>query len=380
MMRQWLLSKSSINYDAPTIDIIRLARSDGVSPRLFFKLIKYFGSAKVALERISEFSIKGGRKKPIKIFSETETEKEIEKLNKINAAIVTYNDPRYSKLLLKTTYAPPFLIYKGNIKLLNKPGIAIVGSRNASMGALSFTKKIVKDLIHNPYVIISGLARGIDTVAHESSFPNTIAVLASGIDHIYPPQNKLLYEKISKEGLLVAELPFGTVPLAQYFPQRNRIIAGLAIATVVMEASLKSGSLITAKFALEYNREVFAVPGFPLDPRSHGANKLIKQGANIVESCEDILNNMPISDNIENLSDYDNKYHQITFMPNSYQNITESDRKKILNLLSSTPIEIELLLEHTGISLPSLYTILLELELAEKIVRHPGEKISLVYG
>lgn len=382
MTRQWLLRKSSITYDASTIDILRLARSDGISPRLFFKLIEYFGNAGSALEKISEFSLKGGRKKPIKIFSNSEVEKEIEQFNKINAAIVTYNDPRYPKLLLNTTYAPPFLIYKGNIELLNKPSIAIVGARNASMGALTFTRKIVKDLaqIHNPYVIISGLARGIDTVAHEASFPNTVAVLASGIDYIYPPQNKLLYEKIAEEGLLIAELPFGTAPLAQHFPQRNRIIAGITLATIVMEASLKSGSLITARFALEYNREVFAVPGFPLDPRSHGTNKLIKQGANIVESYEDIINNMPLSNNIENLSDYNNRYHQITFMPNSYQKITESDRKKILGLLSSTPIEIELLLDHTGISLSNLHTILLELELAEKIIRHPGEKISLIYS
>jgi DNA processing protein len=254
----------------------------------------------------------------------------------------------------------------------------VVGARNCSANAMAFTKKITQELQGLNFAIASGLARGIDTVAHKASLPNTIAVIAGGLGHIYPPENKDLYHEIAKHGLIVAELPFGTAPLAQHFPQRNRIISGISLATIVMEASLQSGSLITAKFALDQGREVFAVPGFPMDPRSSGTNKLIKDGALVVENVADIVNNLPT------LEYYKSKFEELkaNFVTEKLINsdiVDAEARKAIISLLSGAPIDVEIIVQYTNLPINIVNIVLLELELANKILRSSSNKITLLY-
>lgn len=370
-------------YSPETIDILRLIRSENVGPRTFFNLIKFFGSATKALENIQEFSLKGGRVKPIKVCSKDAALKELSELDRNKSRLITYRDPDYPKLLLQIPDAPPVLSYKGNVSLLNHDKIiAIVGARNSSANGRFFASKITEELVKAGYFTVSGLARGIDSSVHISSLGQTIAVIAGGIDHIYPPENKKLYAQIADNGLVLAELQIGSRPLSQHFPQRNRIISGIALATVVIEAGLKSGSLITANFAAEQNRDVFAVPGFPLDPRCIGSNRLIKNGAYLLESAEDIIENvsrrekpdisLPFKELDQHVINFSN------FMGDNIQ-ITKRDRENVLELLSASPVSFEEILNELNISLPALYTICLELELAGKIIRSPGNKISLLY-
>jgi len=225
------------------------------------------------------------------------------------------------------------------------------------------------------------LARGVDTAAHQANISKTIAVIAGGIDHIYPPENSKLYEQIAADGLIIAELPIGSKPIGQHFPQRNRLISGLSLGTVVIEASLKSGSLITARSALDQNREIFAVPGFPLDPRCQGTNKLIKEGAHLVESLQDIILNLPNYEKIKKVLE-DSAYGSDNFkiLGSSHVNqINDNMRKSVIELLSSTPVDFDCLVQETRLPLQIIYTIILELELAGRIVRYPGNKISLIY-
>lgn len=381
MLNNLFTRKGDPAYSEETIEILRLIRSENVGPRTFAQLIKFFGSAGKALENIGDFSLKGGRSKPIKIFSKAAAEKEIELLTKNKAYLLTYKDFNYSQLLLQIHDFPPIISYKGNPDLLNSEKItAIVGARNSSINSRSFARQISRDLVKAGYVTVSGLARGIDTAVHEASGSQNIAVVAGGIDHIYPPENKKLYEKIIAEALLIAELPIGSKPLSQHFPQRNRIISGLSLATIVIEASLKSGSLITANYALEQNREVFAVPGFPLDPRCMGSNKLIKDGAYLLESSLDVISNVASYKKLQQSFAEPSTTNQGFIVPDGNNvNIKQQDREMVMTLLSSTPVTYELLLSETKLAMPVIYTICLELELAGKISRHAGNKISLVY-
>lgn len=382
MLSELFLGKPPFTYPADFVDILRLIRSENVGPRTFLALIKFFGNPRKALENIEEFSTRGGKSKPIKIFSQSEIEKELELLTKNGAKLISYQCPHYSKLLLQIPDLPPILSYKGDIELLNYPqSIAIVGARNASINGCTFATKIAKELIELGYITVSGLARGIDTAVHQAATDKTIAVLAGGIDYIYPPENTKLYQQIADNGLIIAELPIGSKPLGQHFPQRNRLISALALGTIVVEASLKSGSLITAKCALEQNREVFAVPGFPLDPRSQGANKLIKDGAYLVESVQDITLNLPdyaiFKKSLEDSAITGNNFK---LLENKETNkVTSNMRLQVTELLSPTPVDIDCLAKESGIPLPVIYAVILELELAGSVIRHPGNKISLVY-
>ncbi len=380
MFKELFLGEKKSTYTQETLDILKLARSENVGHRTFFALIKLFGNAKSALENIEEFSLRGGRSKPIKIYTQASVESELQMLAKNKAHLIAYNSANYSYLLSQINDYPPILSYKGNIKLLSDPNcIAIVGSRNASINGRSFTSNIAKKMIEMGYNIVSGLARGIDTAAHLVDISKTIAVIAGGIDNIYPQENHRLYQKIAEEGLIIAELPVGTSPLAQHFPQRNRIISGLSLATIVVEANLKSGSLITAKFALEQNREVFAVPGFPLDPRAQGTNKLIKQGAHLLESYEDIVDNLPNYNSLKQ-SIYDSSNDNFKTIESKELHKTDNSmRQEIMALLSVTPIGLEDLLKATDFSMQIIYIILLELELAGKIIRHSGNRFSLIF-
>jgi DNA processing protein len=384
MFKELFSREEKIIYSDDIINILRLIRSENVGPRTFFHLIKLFGTASIALDNIEAFSIRGGRSKAIKVFSRSDAEREIELLTKHNAQIITYKSPLYSSLLLEIYDPPPLLSYKGNINLLNHPRpIAIVGARNASINGRFFATKISKELIEQEYIVVSGLARGIDAAAHEASIPNTIAVIAGGIDHIYPPENAKLYANIANNGLIIAELAIGSEPIGQHFPQRNRLISGLSIGTIVIEAGLKSGSLITARNTLEQNRELFVVPGFPLDPRSLGGNKLLKNGAHLVESIEDIISNLSnyssnqsktsLNDAINN----DNNFKQLDIK--YLDQVTDEMRKQILLLLSAVPVHFSQLEIATNLPIQIIYAILLEFELAGKITRDIGNHISLIY-
>lgn len=382
MFKGLLCADTKPHITPEIINTLRLIRSENVGPRTFFALVSFFGNSTTAIENIAEFSLRGGRTKPIKICSYETAIKELELLHKNHANIVSYNCGDYSKLLSQIHDAPPILTYKGNIELLSNPQtIAIVGARNASVNGRFFASKIAKELSAQNYVIASGFARGIDTAAHSVNTKNTIAVLAGGIDYIYPPENHKLYEKIANEGLVIAELPIGAKPLAQHFPRRNRLISGLSLGVVIIEASLKSGSLITAKYALEQNREIFALPGFPLDPRNSGANKLIKDGAHLIESTEDIIANLTnygkCNKLLEELQRKDNNCTLTSCK--STDTIDDNMRRAILATLSSTPVDFDDIINASAIPASIVCSIMIELELARKVIRHQRNKFCLTY-
>ncbi|MDX1923901.1 MAG: DNA-processing protein DprA [Rickettsiaceae bacterium] len=359
-----ILRKGSTQPDSKIIAILRLIRSENIGPKTFHNLVKYYGSPEVALENLPEFIKRSNSK--IKIASKESALQEIEALDKIGAGLIAYTGSEYSYLLRTIDNFPPILSYKGDLSLMQKQCAAIVGARNCSISGKQIATKIAQELSYAGVVIVSGLARGIDTAAHIASKPNTISVIAGGIDNIYPPENHKLYQEISENGLLMAELPVGSVPMARHFPQRNRIISALSLATIVIEASLNSGSLITAQFALEQNREVFACPGFPLDPRCKGSNKLIKEGAQLLESSEDILSFINSESSI--LKD------EISYIKTApvYRHVDESllneqNRAIILSLLSAHPVTIEDIAEQSSLPYSIILTILLEYEIQERV-------------
>ena len=376
MLESLFSANKKPSYSQEDLDILRLIRSENVGPRTFLSLIQIFGSASKALDNIQDFAVRGGRSKPIKLYTKDAAEKELELLYQVSAKMLTYKHHSYPRLLLQIPDLPPVISYKGNIDLLEEKLVAIVGARNSSINGKSFTKQIATDLVKNGITVVSGLARGIDTAAHLASLPKTVGVIAGGIDHIYPPENAKLFEQMAEEGLIIAELPVGSVPLAQHFPQRNRIISGISLATLVIEAGLKSGSLITARLALEQNREVFAMPGFPMDPRCHGTNKLIKDGAHVLESVDDVLEHLQVHTTAKLMERENDAFKPLQI---DYSSITPSLRNQVTEALSSTSIGLESLIDEVKLPIPIVYTILLELELAGRISRHPGGRISLVY-
>lgn len=367
--------------DEERINWLRLIRSENIGIKTFNSLLKMYGSAEKAIEKAGEMSLRGGREKPITIFSYDRAEQEIANCRKIGARIIALPEPEYPALLRQISDAPPIITVLGNTDILNHQTIAVVGARNASANGCRFAYKIAEKLGEHNYVVVSGLARGIDAAAHKGSLQSgTIAVIAGGIDHIYPRENEALYNNIKENGAIIAELPIGTAPKAQHFPQRNRIISGISLGTIVVEASTKSGSLITARCALEQNREVFAVPGSPLDPRCEGPNKLIKQGAVLTESIEDIIDNInhpPANKNYGAFAELDVDAGNDFLVEPDEQNISNA-RNTIKSLLSSTAVEVDELIGQSGLPTQIVQVVLLELELAESLIRHPGNKVSLL--
>jgi DNA processing protein len=372
-----------MNCHKNNTDILRLIRSENVGPKTYQDLIKLYGSAKAALEQVEKLSLTGGRKIPIKLCSLDQAEKELEAASKIGANILSHHDLDYPILLKETDDFPPIITVLGDITLLNKPQLAIVGARNASSNGCLFAYHMAKDLAKEGIITTSGLARGIDTASHKGALTTgtSIAVIAGGIDNIYPPENKELRNLIANKGAVIAELPYESIPKSIHFPQRNRIISGLSFGTLVVEATLKSGSLITARIALAQNREVFSVPGFPMDPRCKGTNYLLKQGAILVENINDILDNIQfkikeptnkLNDSKQNdyTHDHDNNYSESEF---------NEARTTILSSLSCSPTDIDEICFQYKIPSKIVITIIVELELAGKIERLPGNKIALIY-
>lgn len=349
-----------------TFDALRLIRSEKIGTKTFSDLIKIFKTPTKALEHLLQTN---NLNQKIKLSNPEKIQDEISKTYNYGARIISCFDSEYPELLKQTPGYPPIIIAKGNTELLSKNKIAIVGSRNASANGMHFAYQIAQEL--SEYVICSGLARGIDTYAHMGSIKHgTIAVIAGGIDNIYPPENEKLYQQILDEGLIITETPFNVLPKAQHFPSRNRIISGLAFATIVVEANIKSGSLITARFALEQNREVFAVPGFPLDQRYSGTNKLIKNGAHLFESTQDVINilesfqpNLKIYNQPTDFLENDNDEDIIK------TNDISKVKQEILSKLSFTPISFDNLARILHFPRKLLYLAIVELELEENIKR-----------
>lgn len=362
------------------IDCLRLIRSENVGVKTFQSLISLYGSPAKALEAIPEISQKGGRKKPLKIMSLSDAEKEIENSERKNAKIISIYDDEYPRLLKQISDYPPVITVYGNQDVLNKPSISIVGSRNSSINGCKFTSKLCYELGQNKILSVSGLARGIDTAAHKGSLDfGTIAVVATGIDIIYPAENKELFKKIGEKGAVIAEMPFGSMPKPQHFPRRNRIISGLSLATVVIEANLKSGSLITARTALEQNREVFAVPGSPLDGRSAGTNKLIKDGAHLLSDVDDVLNNINFNlDHLDSLEEENDLFSQAYHNNTIDESMIDKARKEITSMIGYTPTSIDDIIENCDYPTNIVIAVMLELELADKLERSYGNKVCMV--
>jgi DNA processing protein len=358
--------------DAEKLDWLRLIRSDNVGPRTFRSLLKYHGSAAAALSALPDLARRGGASRPARIFPRDEAEREIDGARRMGVHFVAVSDAGYPARLATIDDAPPLLAARGDRAALTRDAIAIVGSRNASAAGMKFAQVLARDLADAGFIIVSGLARGIDQAAHRASLAGgTVAVLAGGHSQIYPPEHaNLLLEIVGGTGAAISEMPLGHAPRAADFPRRNRLISGAAVAVVIVEAAQRSGSLITARMAAEQGREVFAVPGSPLDPRAAGANDLIKQGATLITSAEDIISVVnPILDRPISLEEPDNP----DFLPEP----DHATRAQVIGLLGPTPVGIDDLIRMSGASATTVRVVLLELELAGRLEQFGGGQVAL---
>lgn len=363
--------------DQQRLDWLRLIRAENVGPRTFRALINEFGTAARALVRVSELARRGGRGE-LPIPSREEAEAEFKAAKRAGIRFVAIGEEEYPPLLREIDDAPPLLAVRGQPGVLTRPAVAVVGSRNASAAGNRFAAILARDLGEAGFVIVSGLARGIDTAGHRASLATgTVAVLAGGQDKIYPPEHGELVEEIVLDGAAVSEMPMGWEPRARDFPRRNRIIAGMSLGVVVVEAAERSGSLITARLALEAGREVFAVPGSPVDPRAAGTNRLLKQGATLVSSAEDVIEALtPIMGRPVPPASIREPAREETApepLPSD-----EALRTRIAGLLSPAPVSIDELARQAGAPAGAVQIILLEMELAGRLVRHGGSLVSLI--
>ncbi|WP_457092541.1 DNA-processing protein DprA [Microvirga sp. P5_D2] len=390
--------------DEQRLDWLRLIRSENVGPRTFRALINQFGGASAALEALPDLARKGGRLL-LKVTSRAEAEKEMAAAVRLGVRFVAMGEPDYPKTLKAIDTAPPLIAVRGSTEVLSKPCVAMVGSRNASASGLTFTERLSRQLGEAGYVVVSGLARGIDTRAHRATLATgTVAVLAGGHDKIYPSENEpLLRSIIENGGAIVSEMPMGWEPRGRDFPRRNRIVSGLSYGVVVVEAARRSGSLITARFALEQGREVFAVPGSPLDPRAEGTNDLIRDGANLCAeinhvtsvleplvatgsrldmSAEEPLRLVGTEELWDELDLPDvPRAPKGTFMPDSgFPEEAGEGEADLIQLLGPSPVSIDDLVRQSGLPIRSVQMTLLELEIAGRLERHGGNAVSLIAG
>ena len=408
---------------------LQLIRSENVGPVTFRELIRHFGSAIAALEGLPELAARSGRR--VRIASRTEAEREIDQLSRLGGQFVGIREAGYPAWLKAIDAAPPLLSVRGSLAVLEKPMIAIVGARSASVVGCRLAQRLARDLGDGGFVIASGLARGIDAAAHEAALQGgTVAVFAGGLDRLYPPENAALADRIlASGGAHVSEMPLGWEPRSRDFPRRNRLVAGMASGTVIVEAALRSGSLITARLAGEQGRAVFAVPGSPLDPRAAGTNQLIKQGAHLVTEAADVLEivapmlgrafapqaGWPAGGG-DGLAEH--RFEGVSFldadealeadaMPDEEASAREGttrhaasrpgmategpravvpdaaqhdrDRARLVEALGPAPTEIDALIRFTGLSAALVQMLLLELDLAGRIEHHAGQRISLLH-
>ena len=363
---------------AERLDWVRLIRSENVGPRTFRRLLERFGTASAALAALPELARRGGGKRPIVVCPKATAEAELEVAQKLGAHVLAWGEDAYPRHLAAIDDAPPVLYARGNPSLLGRPMVAMVGARNASVNGRNLARRMAADLGRAGLVVASGLARGIDTAAHEGSLAaGTVAVLAGGVDVIYPPENQRLYDDIAAMGCVVSEMPAGTQPQASHFPRRNRIISGLSLGVVVVEASLKSGSLITARMAADQGREVFAVPGHPADPRANGPNDLIRHGAALTESAADVL--AVLDDMLRRpLAEGEGKGFSAAPPASPSDAELERARGRVMESLGASPVTVDLLIRECQLSASVVSLVLLELELAGRLERHPGNQVSLL--
>ncbi|MCZ4272914.1 DNA-processing protein DprA [Maritalea porphyrae] len=355
---------------------LRLIRSENVGPATFKRLINRYGTVDAALNALPALAARGGAAKPIKVCPTEDAIREIEQLNKLGGRLVALGEPDFPPLLAHASGAPPLLSVLGQARFDMQKSLAIVGARNASAAGMALTRQLASELGQEGYIIISGLARGIDSAAHAASLKNgTVAVFAGGVDHIYPEQNRDLAQSIvDNGGLLVSEMPLGTRPIARDFPRRNRIVAGISLGVMVVEAAIRSGSLITARLANEQNRDVMAIPGFPLDPRAAGGNKLIRDGATLVRNVDDIieqLNTFELSQ--PTLFNEDEEEFATEWDMDQAPNATD----EVLSALSHTPIAIDEVIRATNLPAQAVQMVLLDLEIAGRIERSAGQLVNI---
>jgi DNA processing protein len=360
--------------DEQRLDWLRLIRSSHVGPRTFLELVNHFGGARAALEALPSLARRGGGPIP-RIFSREEAEAELRAARARGIVFVALGEPDYPSRLARIDDAPPLLAVQGERAIFARPLVAIVGSRNASAAGMKFAERLARDLGNAGYAVVSGLARGIDAAAHRASLASgTIAVLAGGHERIYPAEHLSLLDAILKTGAAVSEMPLGWEPRARDFPRRNRLISGLSAGVIVVEAARRSGSLITARMAGEQGREVFAVPGSPLDPRAEGTNHLIKEGAIMVTETADVLSALaPIVGREAGML---MEEPEPTFL--SERDPTDDERSRIVDLLGPAPCAVDDLVRMSGASPTIVRVVLLELELAGRIERHGGGLVSLI--
>ncbi len=364
--------------DQQMVSWLRLIRSENVGPQTFRQLINRYGSATNALEALPDLARRGGAAKRIRIATEDEAISELEAAGRLGARFVAWSEAAYPRYLLAIDGPPPLLAVAGSNDVLARPMVGIVGSRNASLSGRKLAAQFAAGLGREGFVIVSGLARGIDAAAHEASVATgTVGVLAGGLDRLYPPENEDLARRIRQgEGALISEMPFGWEPRARDFPRRNRLISGVSLGIVVVEAAVKSGSLHTARFAAEQGREVFAVPGSPLDPRAEGTNELIRNGATLIGRPEHIIE--ALAPLIGRDPPEPTVYEPA---PEDYDDLgpaSDDARRMIVEALGVTPISIDDLLRETGLPPGVVQMVLLELNLAGRIERHGHGRISLL--
>ncbi len=359
---------------------LRLIRSENVGPITFRQLLARFGSAGAALDALPMLARRGGRRRPISICSKAVAERELERLESLNATTVALCEPDYPPALAALEDAPPILSCLGHAHLLRRNAVAVVGARNASANGRRLAREIAAELGRNDLLIASGLARGIDAAAHEGALETgTAAVLAGGIDIVYPEENAALYEEIRARGVMISEIAAGTEPQARHFPRRNRLISGMSRGVLVVEAALRSGSLITARFAADQGREVCAVPGSPLDPRARGGNNLIRQGAVLVESAADVLDALegalkpPIEE--PKVAEF-----LVPAVSPPDDGVIAAARETIEELLGPTPVAVDEVIRECHVSAAIVHMALLELELAGRLERQPGNRVALIAG
>ncbi|MGJ0509496.1 MAG: DNA-processing protein DprA [Methylocystis sp.] len=400
--------------DAQLVDWLRLIRSENIGPRTFRQLVNRFGGASAALEALPELAKKTLRGRAIGIATLDDVLREIDAATRLGARFVTTADPDYPPLLREIHDAPPVLSVRGAVGVSQRDGVALVGSRNASAVGLAFAERLARTLARADYVVVSGLARGIDAIAHRATLDTgTIAVLAGGQARPYPAEHERLIEEIAERGLVVSEMPIEWEPRGRDFPRRNRIISGLSRAVIVVEAARRSGSLITARFANEQGREVFAVPGSPLDPRAEGTNDLLRQGATLCARPEDVIDALaaggprpagslldddsfapdePLYDELDLFPAQGSLAFEESAPPNADFAVVESPvevapgppptdaRALVLSLLGPAPVPVDELIRMAGLSARDVQGALMELDLDGRLERHGASGVSLLYA
>jgi DNA processing protein len=386
-------------------DHLRLARAEGVGPVAYRRLLRRCRSPAAALASLPELARAGGRAAPPAIPSEADADRELDRLGRMGGRLLVLDQPDYPPLLALLDDAPPVLFVLGDPVVLAGRAVALVGGRNASANGRRIAETLAGELAAAGFVIVSGLARGIDAAAHEGALDagtdeerrvtgRTVAVIAGGLDQPYPPEHADLQRRIAETGAVVSEAPLGTVPQSRHFPRRNRVIAGLSLGVVVIEAAPRSGSLITARLAQEVGRELFAVPGSPLDPRARGSNDLIRQGAHLTESAADVLANLPDHPFREGLArdplfareapgGFAELLAPVCEPENAGVEIPRDltqVRSQVTELLGPSPTKVDDLVRRCQFPAAAVMAALLELELAGRIETLPGHRVALLAG